>query len=323
MSRPNGAGSSKSATFLTMGQDLVELNVGENGTPFMVHKDLLCSQSEYFRRAFNGRFQESEDGFTHVTDVSENTFKIFQQWLYGQVARGATSVKTSFERLMVTDNPMRNGKDKNEAGNNGNAGHSYSVDSDDDNDDADGEQDEQVEEKSEADKRYHELIDCFLDLFIFADRYETRQLRNDIISAMRNYNSEIGYFPTLECVPKAFEHLPATSTFCQYLIRTYAWNWNPATDGKDEIDNVYPLLPHAFTLNVMLINCRRANSFKKKKYDDMLVAELIDLCNFHEHEDEAARNDCKASKEHDKVFLRNLLVSCMPVVEMPQDKPNT
>jgi len=310
---------------------MVELFVGENETKFVVHKDLLCAHSEYFQRAFKGKFQESEDGFTRVTDVSEATFKIFQQWLYGQLIRDAVSVrKTPYEIVTM-------GEDEDENAHNGkrtenNAANATDNDDDDDEDadseeEVEGEDDDEGEEMEDDEDQaededaenevavyYYQLMESIVELYVLADRYETRQLRNDVITTLRGYNKETDCYPDLHTVLKAYEKLPDSSTLCQYIIKTNALHWNPAKDSEKDRKEIYPLLPYDFILNVMLINNRRANSSKKKWSED-LENELADHCTFHEHTDDKERKTCKQQRKRDKVFIRNLLVSCMPAIK--------
>jgi hypothetical protein len=302
-----------------MGQDMVELFVGENETKFVVHKDLLCAHSDYFQRAFKGKFQESEDGFTRVTDVSEVTFRIFQQWLYGQLIRDAVSIKkTPYEIATMGSDEDENADDGKRTEND--ATNAMDDDEDDDEDASSEEvvegedEDEDEDEEMEVAVYYYQLMESIVDIYVFADRYETRQLRNDVITALRGYNKETDCYPDLHTVLKAYEKLPDSSTLCQYIIKTNALHWNPAKDSEKERKEIYPLLPYDFTLNVMLINNRRANSSKNKWSED-LENELADHCNFHEHRDDKGRKMCKQQRKQDKVFIRNLLVSCMPAVK--------
>jgi hypothetical protein len=53
----------------------------------MLHRGLLCSRSPYFHKAFNGHFRESEEKTIYLPDVTASTLRLFQHWIYGQVAR--------------------------------------------------------------------------------------------------------------------------------------------------------------------------------------------------------------------------------------------
>jgi len=53
----------------------------------MLHRGLICSHSPYFQKAFQGNFRESEEKVIYLPDVTISTLRIFQHWLYSQVAR--------------------------------------------------------------------------------------------------------------------------------------------------------------------------------------------------------------------------------------------
>ncbi|KAJ4378226.1 hypothetical protein N0V86_005926 [Didymella sp. IMI 355093] len=49
-----------------------------------VHEALLVQYSEYFKRALNGRWKETEDRVVRLDDVDSDTFDKFVEWLYTQ-----------------------------------------------------------------------------------------------------------------------------------------------------------------------------------------------------------------------------------------------
>ncbi|KAF3037572.1 hypothetical protein E8E11_001476 [Didymella keratinophila] len=53
-------------------------------TEYKVHKLLLAQHSEYFKRALNGSWRESEEGRIPLEDVDREIFDIFVNWLYSQ-----------------------------------------------------------------------------------------------------------------------------------------------------------------------------------------------------------------------------------------------
>jgi hypothetical protein len=71
-------------------QTLIEITIGdeeEERKSFMLHKDLLCAHSRYFRNACEGLLPEGEERAVHLPGVDESTLKLFQFWLYGQATR--------------------------------------------------------------------------------------------------------------------------------------------------------------------------------------------------------------------------------------------
>lgn len=61
--------------------------VGDDEPPaeFMVHKEVVCYHSSVLKAAVNTeQFVEGQTQAYTLTDVSEDTFRLFVQWLYGQ-----------------------------------------------------------------------------------------------------------------------------------------------------------------------------------------------------------------------------------------------
>lgn len=56
--------------------------VGADKEKFVVHKDLICSKSEYFRAAFAGRFKEAEEEEMRFENVSPAVFRTVINWVY-------------------------------------------------------------------------------------------------------------------------------------------------------------------------------------------------------------------------------------------------
>jgi hypothetical protein len=96
-----------------MDQTQVELRVGRDRVPIMVHKELLCYCSEFFRGAFEGGFRESEEKSLGLSDVEREVFRLFQHWLYAHSNIGSTpkhhDVKQNHNRKRSID-PKATGK---------------------------------------------------------------------------------------------------------------------------------------------------------------------------------------------------------------------
>lgn len=61
-------------------EDEVEVEVSE----YTLHKDLLCSSSEFFRAAFRGQMKESLSGKMHLPEETSENFDIFAEWVYSR-----------------------------------------------------------------------------------------------------------------------------------------------------------------------------------------------------------------------------------------------
>ncbi len=86
---------------LERGTQTVKLIVGpENDQKeFVIHKDLLCATSEFFQRAFSGRFTEGQTQEMRLPEDDPQVFSFFCDWLY----EGANAWKgRSFEAAAET-----------------------------------------------------------------------------------------------------------------------------------------------------------------------------------------------------------------------------
>jgi len=61
---------------------MVKLVVGEEGTIFHVHKDLLCDASPVFNAAFNSSLRETAERSMHMPDETADDVEHFISWLY-------------------------------------------------------------------------------------------------------------------------------------------------------------------------------------------------------------------------------------------------
>ncbi|KAL8787312.1 MAG: hypothetical protein Q9213_002303 [Squamulea squamosa] len=62
--------------------ELVTIEVGAARVPFVVHKGLICSKSNFFNAAFNGFFREATTQSVYLREDSPEDFDIIHKWLY-------------------------------------------------------------------------------------------------------------------------------------------------------------------------------------------------------------------------------------------------
>jgi hypothetical protein len=328
-----------------MGYEMVKVVVGDDKIAFAVEKNLLCSHSDYFRKAFGSRFLEGEVGSIRLPDVTDITFKILLQWLHGQVIRSAISTVWPAEITIagVFKNNDEDDDDEDDASVDDDfnppptpsdidgftsesedlgSGSEGSAEEEEDSDAGmnpestgdeapSGELSPSKSDTEAARTAYRHIVFHLIDLYIFADKYDTRQLRNDIMTTICNFEKEYDTYPSPKLIERAFSDLPASSNMCRYLAKMTALYWDPSEETDDEA-NLYADLPSEFLFEVMSINTRRVNG--KRLAEDTLRVELEDRCTFHEHTDEAEKDYCKSSRNADKIFFRNILVACMAAV---------
>jgi hypothetical protein len=62
--------------------ELVTLQIGVDHETFVVHKQLLCAKSEYFRGAFSRGFKEAKQNAMTLDEVDPRSFRTVINWVY-------------------------------------------------------------------------------------------------------------------------------------------------------------------------------------------------------------------------------------------------
>lgn len=107
----------------------------------------------------------------------------------------------------------------------------------------------------------------FLDLYLFADRFDVPNLRKAFMELQHSY-----YTQNEICVPDygeiilAFQRLPASSPLCRLLVDLYTLRWGPGHDDKRE-EGARRYAPAEFLEAVMTgIGQERQNMKREKGY---------------------------------------------------------
>jgi hypothetical protein len=65
-----------------MGNESVIICVGPERKRYLIHKDLLTKQSEFFNKVLNGNFKEAEENLIYLEEESPAAFDLLVGWLY-------------------------------------------------------------------------------------------------------------------------------------------------------------------------------------------------------------------------------------------------
>ena len=184
---------------------------------FVVPRQLICSKSSYFQSLFEGSFQESHSGRARLYDVRPWVFRVFIAWLYHQAIYYVPerTEPPKFFQTELSDTPMLSSPNE------------YSHTSDDDawtNETDEGEQADICESnlKDPVTWPYFWLF----ELYVFADKYPSREFRNDILDIIRT--KLIQDYPRTYPVPYpseinwACENLLPTNPLYQLLAHWYS-----------------------------------------------------------------------------------------------------
>jgi hypothetical protein len=75
-----------------LGTQIVTIHVGSKRKAFAVHKKLICDRSEFFDKAFNSGFKESE-GFMYLLGDDPTAFNLLINFIYQDRLPNFTSSK--------------------------------------------------------------------------------------------------------------------------------------------------------------------------------------------------------------------------------------
>jgi hypothetical protein len=239
-------------SYLTMNFDFVTVRVGEQefAVAFQVYRKIITAVSPYFHGVFSG-FNEATDRTTSLEDVTEQTFRIFLQWMYAQLHTSGPSVLVpdlSFlgpSANQQNDGGQDDGEEDNDTGTSQSAllarrtqrgplcksfdevGYQNVRSCEDAGEDM-------YFEDAQWKKNYLMAQTSSLNLFIFADKYSVHQLRDDIITALLGQANTWRWSPdpNQELITKAYDNLPETAKFHKFMVHCTAHCWL-AEPGQD------------------------------------------------------------------------------------------
>jgi hypothetical protein len=145
---------------------------------------------------FGPSFKEGEENTLYLAEADETSCLLFQSWIYLQTARSLHPVLAAFEEnhaeIRMCDEMSFYG--------------AYIQDL--------------ISKDTEVALRRH-----LIDLYIFADAYECKALRNDIMSAFMRLDRRSFTYMGFDVAPLVFESVPSSSTLCTYIVRLTAALW--------------------------------------------------------------------------------------------------
>ncbi|KAK5127595.1 hypothetical protein LTR85_006935 [Meristemomyces frigidus] len=249
---------------------MVTVKIGPALTEYTIPRALICGHSAYFDGAFSERFKEGQEKVLALPDVAQGPFEVFVDWLYTQRVYWDGRDREMYPKPTESgDADGKVGKDKekygpsNSARRDGGDGRVAPAKADSkktsetsaeraarNTDGADTALEGKVEAQPKARNElrdqassedhdhsneggdavtwpWHDLF----ELFIFANKYDTRRFRNALV--------ELVQIKALQCRPKtytwpsarnlcfAFDNLPATSTLYRFLSDMITWELEP------------------------------------------------------------------------------------------------
>ncbi|KAI4663655.1 uncharacterized protein J4E78_004071 [Alternaria triticimaculans] len=291
--------------FLTMDLDTVTVRVGEADTAvdITVYRDVLSAVSPYFRSAFEGPFVETTDRSISLTDVTEQTFRMFLQWAHTQKdqrSSGATvpspaillqksttqhahEAATGLAELQLPHR-ARNGPD---AETQTHATRAI--------DESAGRHSPEVLEEAkrlcfynpEWLDNYLLLLLSFLRLYIFADKYDVPQLRDDVLTALIAQSTTWSWWPgpQKKLIKFTYANLPPSSKFTRFLVLStaYTWFWRPEDCSATKL-RALKEANEDLAFDVAVVQIQRLKDEKSSKdMPSRLKDALPNSCALHDH----------------------------------------
>ncbi len=70
---------------------MVKIHVGQQKKLWVLHEEILCARSEYFKKAFQGGFKEAIDKEITLPEFDPAAFSLVVDWIYGGVLKTQSS----------------------------------------------------------------------------------------------------------------------------------------------------------------------------------------------------------------------------------------
>jgi hypothetical protein len=134
----------------------------------------------------------------------------------------------------------------------------------------------------------------FIALYIFAHQYEIPKLRHAVILAWQKNDEILQSMPDHSNVIDAYESLPTDSPLCKYFLDMYCVYWDPKKDNERMV-SLRSQLPQAFLFELATTLAQGERPKTEK-----------DWCEWHEHEDEAAKKACTEEMMKDAAAAKAL-----------------
>jgi hypothetical protein len=134
----------------------------------------------------------------------------------------------------------------------------------------------------------------FIALYIFAHKYEIPKLRHAVILAWQKNDEILQSMPDHSNVIDAYEALPTDSPLCRYFLDMYCVYWDPKKDNERMV-SLRSQLPQAFLFELATTLAQGERPKTEK-----------DWCEWHEHEDDAAKKACTEDMMKDAAAAKAL-----------------
>ncbi|KAI4928972.1 hypothetical protein J4E85_005594 [Alternaria conjuncta] len=304
--------------FLAMDLASVTVRVEEAdvSVDITVYRDILSAVSPYFRGAFEGSFVEATDRSISLTDVTEQTFRMFLQWVHSQKCQ--LSNGAAFPQLEIL---VQNSTKKNVEQTTTSSAEQQLPQRTSSSPDAETLPDttaalDELDERDGLKSVYHtnpEWINgwrlsllSFLRLYIFADKYNVPQLRDDVLTAMVAQSNAWNWWPDIdrELLDSAYANLPPSSKFIRLFVLSTAYCWLPEleTCSATRIRTMMEM-NEEFAFEVIVVQNQMLKDNMSSGGLPLWMEDAVpDSCTLHEHLVQEAKQCRKRIRDQPYIF---------------------
>lgn len=274
------------------------MKIGADAKPFTLHENLLADCSPYFRKAFRGKWKESQSREIILDDVTERTFDIVVKWVYSQKLCKPQTTRDEDKIEVKQDLANATGEDESPPT-------TRLIPLKDYKKSVQGVgYDKSVVTETFVRGTYQALDlhqpefwnwDDLLDVALFAHIYDTPHLYTDVIKQWIKQAKRISH-SRIHCdfatVLRAYEHFPETSSICRLICHTYAKMWE--VYSKEDLDFMREKAPKAFLAEVLIAKADLYSNVDPIRLGSTVITPrfVSDPCIFHEHVDEERDDSC-------------------------------
>ena len=308
-----------------MDLDTVTVRVGEADTAvnITVYRNLLSDVSPYFRGAFEGSFVEATDRFISLTDVTEQTFRMFLQWVHTQVHQHSSGATIPSPVILLPGSTAKNAGNTTTGPVELQPPHrtqsvpdvGFLPDDISALDELGGHQKrwdvEEIEglylKESEWINGHRLSLLSFLRLYVFADKYNVPQLRDDVLTALTAQSISWCWWPDVEreTIESAYANLPPSSKFIRLLVLSTAYCWlsKPGTCSATRLRTIKEM-NEDFAFDVMVVQNERLKETESSEGMPFWLEDAMpNSCTLHEHLARDAANCRKRIRDQPYIFI--------------------
>lgn len=157
-------------------------------------------------------------------------------------------------------------------------------------------------------------LDVFLDLYIFAIKYDAPQLKRDILTVLVEMGTlayQFNYSYATVDFSRLYELLDWNSPLCKFVAKSHALVWEATEDDRKRIIR----FPRAYLTDLLIFKEQLADAD-----NNTFEEEVWNPCAYHQHKSYLQEFRCKEGRSRDAPFLTTFLKAIVAEVEMETER---